>query len=82
MNDYYIVPIYTILDDILTVINYDDVRVSMSSAEILTITVIYAKYFQNHHERALGILYRLGYMGRLSVLQFILKEGLTPLSLL
>ena len=71
MNDDYIVPVYTILDDILQVMNYqDDVRATLSGAEILTIAVISAKYFQNHHERALCILYRLGYISRLSVSRF------------
>lgn len=71
MNDDYIVPVYTILDDILHLMNYqDDVRSTLSGAEILTIAIISAKYFQNHHERALCILYRLGYIGELSVSRF------------
>ena len=30
--------------------------------EILTVAVVAAKYFQNHHERALCLLIRLGYL--------------------
>lgn len=71
MNDDYIVPVYTILDDILQLMNYqDDVRATMSGAEILTIAVVSAKYFQNHHERALCVLYCLGYVTELSVSRF------------
>lgn len=51
MNDNYVVPLYTILDGILHAMNYqDDVRATMNAAEILTIAVVFAKYFQNHHE--------------------------------
>ena len=71
MNDDYIVPVYTISDDILHLMNYqDDIRATMSAAKILTIAIVSAKYFQNHHERALCILYRLGYITELSVSRF------------
>ena len=61
MNDDYIVPVYTILDDILDIMSYqDDVRASLTAAEILTVAVVAAKYFQNHHERAVCLMYRLG----------------------
>jgi hypothetical protein len=37
---------------------------------VLTVAVLAAKYLQNHHERALGLLIRLGYVSRLSVSRF------------
>ncbi len=88
MNDDYIVPVYTILDDILSIMNYrDDPRASISAAEIVTVAVVSAKYFQNHHERAVCLMYRLGYISRLSVSRFnrrlhALKDYLWQLSMM
>jgi hypothetical protein len=71
MNDTYIVTVYVIIDDLLRVMNYqDDGRAEVSAAEILTVAVIAAKYFQNHHERALEMLIALGYMRTLSGSRF------------
>lgn len=71
MNDTYIVTVYTIIDDLLKAYGLqDDCRATHTAAEILTIGVLAAKYFQNHHERALGILTRLGYVRGLSVSRF------------
>jgi hypothetical protein len=56
MNDTYIVTAYVVIDDILKAHGFeDDCRASGSGAEILTVGVIAAKYFQNHHERALSV---------------------------
>jgi hypothetical protein len=55
MNDTYIVTTYVVIDDVLKGWEYeDDCRASGYAAEILTVAVVAAKYFQNHHERALG----------------------------
>lgn len=71
MNDTYIVTVYVVMDDLLKVMKYQsDVRTSVTGAEILTVAVVAAKYFQNHHERALGVLHRLGYVGKISVSRF------------
>jgi len=48
----------------------DDVRATVSAAEILTVAVVAAKYFQNHHERALYVLVKVGDIPRLSVSRF------------
>ncbi len=54
MNDTYIVTSYVVIDDMLKAWGYqDDCRASGYGAEILTVAVIAAKYFHNHHERAL-----------------------------
>lgn len=88
MNDNYIVPVYTILDDILDIMNYqDDVRVNITAAEILTVAVVSAKYFQNHHERAVCLMYRLGYISHVSVSRFnrrlhALQDDLWQLSMM
>jgi hypothetical protein len=71
MNDNYIVTAYVVIDDVLKAYGFeDDCRASGTAAEILTVGVVAAKYFQNHHERALCVLTRLGYVHRLSVSRF------------
>lgn len=71
MNDSYIVPAYCVIADILKAYGYeDDRRAGVSAAEILLVAVVAAKYFQNHHERALCILVRLGDIPHLSVSRF------------
>ena len=71
MNDTYIVTTYVVIDDILKGWGFeDDCRASGHAAETLTVAVVAAKYFQNHHEQALCLLIRLGYVSRLSVSRF------------
>ena len=71
MNDTYIVTTYVVIDDILKAYGFkDDCRAIGTAAEILTVGVVAAKYFQNHHERALCVLTRLGYVHGLSVSRF------------
>lgn len=54
MNDTYIVTAYCLIADILTAYGHeDDKRARVSGAEVLLVAVVAAKYFQNHHERAL-----------------------------
>lgn len=71
MNDHYIVTAFVVLDDLLKAHGYrEDSRAQSSAAEVLTVAVVAAKYFQNHHERALCLLKALGYVSRLSVSRF------------
>jgi len=71
MNNTYIVTTYCVIEDILSASGYkDDVRASVSGAEILFVALIAAKYFQNHHERALYILVRLGDIPSISISRF------------
>lgn len=71
MNDDYIVPVYVIMDELLTLMKYqDDCRAQITAAEILTVAVVAAKYLQNHHERAVCLMQRLGYIGKVSVSRF------------
>src|SRR4030088_814618 len=72
MNDTLIVTVYVILDDLLCVMGHrTDPRARTSDSEVLTVGVIAACQFQNHHERALCILRALGYLsGPLSVSRF------------
>lgn len=48
----------------------DDCRAHLSAAQVLTVAVVAARYLHNHHERALGLLYQLGYLPRFSVSRF------------
>lgn len=71
MNDTYIVAAYVVIDDLLKTMKYEDnIRAKITAAEIMTVAVIAARYFQNHHERALSILLRLGYITPVSVSRF------------
>jgi IS5 family transposase len=71
MNATYIVTSYVVIDDLLNIMNHkDDCRTTISSAEILIVAVVAAKYFQNHHERALCMLQQMHYLPALSISRF------------
>lgn len=72
MNDTVIVAVYVVLDDVLRLFGHHTHRLAaVSDAEVLTVGVIAACQFQNHHERALWVLQGMGYLsGRLSVSRF------------
>jgi len=61
MNETYIVTVYYVIDETLKMWQWqDDQRSTMTAAEVLTVAIIAAKYFQNHHERALCLLAQTG----------------------
>ena len=67
----YIVTSYVVIDDLLPIINHtDDNQATISSAEILTVAIVAAKFFHNHHVRALCMLQQTGYLPQLSVSRF------------
>ncbi len=77
MNDTLIVTVYVVLDDLLRAMGHrTDCRARTSDRDTaqrapVTVGVIAACQFQNHHERALCILRTLGYLsGPLSVSRF------------
>jgi hypothetical protein len=71
MNDTYIVATYMIIDDILKMWGFeDDCRATGYAAETLTVAVLAARYFQNHHEQALCLLICVGFVISLSVSRF------------
>lgn len=54
MNDHLIVTIYVVTDDLLKAsCHTSHPLASVSDAEILTVAIVAAAYFHNHHERAL-----------------------------
>jgi len=60
MDDDFIVTAFVVLDKTMAALGHrDDVRAGASDAEVLTVAVVAAKYFQSHLERALQLM-RLG----------------------
>ena len=72
MNDLFIITVHVIIDDMMKNLDHKDhVLAHFSDAEIITVAVVAAKYFQNHHERTLCVLQKMGYFsGRISVSRF------------
>jgi hypothetical protein len=72
MNDTLIVTVYVILDDLLRALGHrTDPRAQTSDSEVLTVGVIAACQFANHHERALCVLRGMGYLSApLSISRF------------
>jgi hypothetical protein len=72
MDDDFIVTTFVVIDKTLAALGHrDDVRAGASDAAVLTVAVAAARYSQNHQERALLIMLRLGYLsGTLSVSRF------------
>jgi hypothetical protein len=55
----------------LQALNYqEDCRSEVTAAEILTVAVVSARYFQNHHERALCVMIRVGDIPAFSISRF------------
>lgn len=60
MDDDFIVTAFVVIDKTMAALGHrDDVRAGASDAEVLTVAVVAAKYFQSHLARALGVM-RLG----------------------
>lgn len=72
MNAEWIITVFVIFDELQKAGNHLDHKLSkVPDAEVLTVAVVAAKYFQNHQERALLIMKELGYLsGELSVSRF------------
>ncbi|MCA1606203.1 MAG: IS982 family transposase [Acidobacteria bacterium] len=72
MNAEWIITVFVILDELLTKGGHHDHQLSqVGDSEVLTVAVVAAKYFQNHHERALLMMRECKYLsGTLSVSRF------------
>ena len=72
MNDDVIVATFVVLDELLRHAGHrDHVLAGVSDAEVLTVAVVAAAYFQNHHARALQVMPGMRYLsGRLSTSRF------------
>jgi len=72
MNDEWIITAFVVIDTLLDRLGHrSDVRAQVPDSEILTLAVVAAKYFHNHHERAVCIVRKGGYLsGTISVSRF------------
>lgn len=72
MNDSIVVGLYVVIDDMMVQMGHrSHVLAQVSDAEILWVAVVAARFFQNHHARALALLQQTGYLcGRLSASRF------------
>lgn len=72
MNDEVIVTTYVVIDDVLKQLGHEShCLAQMSDAQVLTVAIVAAQYFQNHHERALYVMQGMGYIQqRLSISRF------------
>ncbi len=72
MSDDFIVPVYVVIDETMRALgHHSHCLAQVSDAEVLTVAVVAAKYFQNHHARALQVMWLGRYLsGRLSASRF------------
>lgn len=72
MNDTLIVTVFVVIDDAMQALGHrTHALAEASDSEVLTVAVVAAARFQNHHERTLAMLHALGYLsGPLSVSRF------------
>jgi len=63
MDDALIVTAYVVIDETMAALGHRSHGLAqVSDAEVLTVAVVAAKYFANHHERALGVMRGLRYL--------------------
>src|SRR3712207_4289721 len=72
MDARWIITVFEITDSVMAHLgHHSHVLAGVPDAEVITIAVVAAKYFQNHHERALAVLTQAGYLsGHLSTSRF------------
>lgn len=68
----WIIAAFVLIDTLMERLGHQrDVRVQVPDSEVILIAVVAATYFQNHHERAVGILRETRYLsGRIEVTRF------------
>lgn len=63
MDATWIITAFVLIDTLMERLNHrSDVRAQVPDSEVILIAVLAAKYFQNHHERAVCILRASGYL--------------------
>lgn len=72
MNEDVIITAFVVMDDVLKGLEHQSHGLAkIADVEVLWVAVMAALYFQNHHERALYVLWRMGYLRQqLSVSRF------------
>jgi hypothetical protein len=60
-----IIGVYVVIDDTMQALGHTSHRLAgVGDAEVLTVAVIAAAFFGNHHARALAVLRATGYLSR------------------
>src|SRR5438874_664249 len=63
MDDIKIITAYCIIEDIMRMLGHKShYHAQVSDAEVLTVAIVSALYFQNHHERALFVMKGMRYL--------------------
>lgn len=71
MDDLFMVSVFCISDELMKHFGHQSHPLAhMSDAEVITVAVVAAKYFQNHQERALAVMTGLGLVPTLSISRF------------
>lgn len=72
MDATWIITAFVLIDTLMERLNHQsDIRAHVPDSEVILIAVLSAKYFQNHHERAVCILRESGYLsGWIDVTRF------------
>ncbi len=72
MDDDFIVAAFVVIDKLMAALGHrDHVLAQASDAEVLTVAVVAAKYFQHHLERGLQMMHLGQYLsGALSISRF------------
>jgi hypothetical protein len=65
MDDHKIIAAYCIIDETLSQLGHrSHYHAQVSDAEVLTLAVVAAMYFHNHHERTLCVMYGMRYISK------------------
>lgn len=72
MDALWIITVFDLADELMTRLgHHTHVLAQTPDAEVITVAIVAAKYFQNHHERTLCLMHQLGYLsGPLSISRF------------
>jgi hypothetical protein len=63
MDATWIITAFVLIDTLMERLNHrSDVRAQVPDSDVILVAVLSAKYFQNHHERAVCILRESGYL--------------------
>lgn len=71
MDDRFIITAFCIISDTLKQLRHQTHKLAqLADEEVLTVAVVAAKFFNNHHERALCLMIKSGYIRPLSVSRY------------
>jgi heptaprenylglyceryl phosphate synthase len=63
MDDMFIISSFVVIDDVMKVAGHQrHMLAQVSDAEVVTVAIVAAKYFQNHFERVLCVMKLGGYL--------------------